>query len=1210
METREMKFINEGLEDEMEVWGYRPCPWKMILVGVGTVCSGGLLLLLLYWLPEWEVKATCTLSSLSEAHTLLLRTTDDFRQWTRAKVRVMLSPGKTPFDSVDDQSMAHLLNGHHLIAEEKEQNEKFYLRQSANIIRYFTHHSIKYYWNEGTQDFETFTGLEHLKVNCAAIYRDHSYGLTKTIQDYRAMFFGKNEIDVRVPTIFKLFVKEVLNPFYIFQLFAIVLWAVQEYFHYSLSMLILSLLLIAASLYTIRKQYRKLHNLVVSHSMMGVSVCRRNEDTEQVMSTELVPGDVIAIPSNGMIMPCDAVLISGTCIVNESMLTGESVPVTKTSLPSSGDDAERIYSTEEHKRHTLFCGSHVIQSRYYADELVKVIVVRTGFKTEKGQLVRSILYPKPTNFKLHRDATQFLICMAVLGVLGFFYAIVVDVLLGVSVQAVIYDALNITLIAVPPIIPVALTAGLVHTQRRLKRDGIFCISPQRINISGQLNLVCFDKTGTLTEDCLDVWGVQRAEAGIFSAPDIEISTKTNFAACMATCHTLITIEGKLCGDPLDIKVFSATGSILEEATEYHTALYNARISSVIQFPDQSSEFGIVRQFPFSSALQRMCVVVRQLGQKHFDVYLKGAPETVANLCKPHTVPQSFTEILEVYTRQGFRVIALARNQLESELSWLKVQSLSREQIETDMDFLGLIIMQNKIKEQTADVLLELRRANIRTLMVTGDNMLTAISVARDCGMIPDHEKVIIADAVSPNDQNPAKITWRYCKSPVQINNQTTKIPFSGDGVCSNNDPGYHFAVSGQSFNVITEHFPTLFQKFLLRASVFARMTPDQKTQLVQALQSIDYTVGMCGDGANDCGALKKAHSGISLSELEASVASPFTSSIPNISCITNLIRQGRGALVTTFCVFKFMSLFSFIMFCGVILLYTVLSNFGDWQYLLTDSVMLALIILTMSLNPAWKKLVRRTPPTSLMSIPVLSSILFQIVNCLLFQIFTFFLVRQQSWYRTPQEIQCNDSSFSDTCSLNQTRDGALYIIKNFENTSLFYVSAFQYLIVAIVFAKGKPFRQPSYKNWSFVLTCTLLYTFILFIMLYPIPAVDEVMEIADVPYNWRIMLLIIILAHAVLSFILENLILDTLWKFFPTNPGVKWTSKYTSNTTQMANQHWGLAFLSRILCRKNRPPKTKHKYLAMKLQEEIDWPPAPSSITYAGTPQYHLSVPF
>uniref|UniRef100_A0A3Q0T820 Cation-transporting ATPase n=1 Tax=Amphilophus citrinellus TaxID=61819 RepID=A0A3Q0T820_AMPCI len=75
IKMKEVKIINQGLEDEMEVSGYRPCLWKMILVGVGAVCSGGLLLLLLYWLPEWGVKSTCTHTSLKDAHTVLLRTT-------------------------------------------------------------------------------------------------------------------------------------------------------------------------------------------------------------------------------------------------------------------------------------------------------------------------------------------------------------------------------------------------------------------------------------------------------------------------------------------------------------------------------------------------------------------------------------------------------------------------------------------------------------------------------------------------------------------------------------------------------------------------------------------------------------------------------------------------------------------------------------------------------------------------------------------------------------------------------------------------------------------------------------------------------------------------------------------------------------------------------------------------------------------------------
>ncbi|XP_007568768.1 probable cation-transporting ATPase 13A3 isoform X2 [Poecilia formosa] len=1225
MKTREdVKIINQGLEDEMEVSGYRPCLWKLVLVGVGAVCSGGLLLLLLYWLPEWGVKGTCTHTSLSDAHTLLLRTKDEFRQWFRVRVHRMLAPGRKPFEDLDVKPRGQLPNGdfgHQVCSVPDEQ-----LPQEQQI-QYFTHHSFRYYWNDAIQNFEFYQGLEDMKVSCAHIHSEHSHGLTKALQDYRRLFFGENEIAVKVPSLFKLLIKEVLNPFYVFQLFSVVLWSIEDYYYYATAIVFMSVISIATSLYTIRKQYVMLHDMVASHSVVRVSVCRGDKDTEQAMSTELVPGDVIAIPANGMVMPCDAVLFQGTCVVNESMLTGESVPVTKTSLPSSGDEAARRYSMEEHKRHTLFCGTHVIQTRFYTGELVKAVVIRTGFSTEKGQLVRSILYPKPTDFRLYRDAYLFLLCLVGVAGIGFIYTIVLSIMNKVSAKTIIIESLDIITITVPPALPAAMTAGIVYAQRRLKRVGIFCISPQRINMCGQLNLVCFDKTGTLTEDGLDLWGIHRAEHGSFVAPEPgpveERLVKSTFMACMATCHSLTKIEGELSGDPLDLKMFAATCWVLEEPTEEETALHNPLMPTVVRPPrravtgdsqsqsqvqNTSCEMGIVRQFPFSSVLQRMSVVVRRLGDKHMEAFLKGAPEVVAGLCKPNSVPQSFTETLESYTRQGFRVIALAHRQLESKLSWHKVQTLSRDLIETDMEFLGLIVMQNKIKQETAGVLTELRRANIRTLMVTGDNILTAISVARDCGMIRPHENVIVADAAPPRDSCPPCITWRYVENLAQTarDDQGAQILVE--------DEMYHFALNGRAFAVITEHFPQLIQKLALRATVFARMAPDQKTQLVEILQGIDYIVGMCGDGANDCGALKRAHSGISLSELEASVASPFTSSTSNISCVPNLIREGRAALITSFCVFKFMALYSIIQYISVILLYWILSNLGDFQFLFIDLVIILIIAFTMSLNPAWKDLVRQRPPSSLISGPLLCSVLTQILTCLAFQVLTFYLVQQQSWYETwtPQSDVCNvsrASSFSDRHNGTTSHDHKN--IRNYENTSLFYVSSFQYLAVAIVFAKGKPFRQPSYKNWPFMLSCVSLYSFLLFIMLYPISAIDNFLEIVCVPHDWRVTLVIIIAVNAIVSFMLEILIVDIiLWRLvFRGSQGANGPRESSSgDTPQVANDSWGALFLSRLFCQRNKPPKVLYRHLALELQEDADWPPKPSTVTYAAEAQPHISA--
>ena len=125
------------------------------------------------------------------------------------------------------------------------------------------------------------------------------------------------------------------------------------------------------------------------------------------------------------------------------------------------------------------------------------------------------------------------------------------------------------------------------------------------------------------------------------------------------------------------------------------------------------------------------------------------------------------------------------------------------------------------------------------------------------------------------------------------------------------------------------------------------MSPDEKHELVEKFQSIDYCCGFCGDGANDCGALKAADVGISLSEAEASVAAPFTSRVFDISCVPEVIRyesshlyqtiadvlqsEGRAALVTSFCCFKYMSLYSAIQFTTVSFLYASASNLGDFQ---------------------------------------------------------------------------------------------------------------------------------------------------------------------------------------------------------------------------------------------------------------------------------------
>jgi len=162
---------------------------------------------------------------------------------------------------------------------------------------------------------------------------------------FRRSVFGENVIEVPRHSIPYLLVKEILNPFYVFQVASVTLWYIDEYYYYACAIVLMSAGGITASIYQTRKNEKKLRATIQSRD--NVAVCRGGDGHYENVSTEdLVPGDVIEIPSSGCEMHCDAVLTNGNAIVNEAMLTGESVPVTKTAAV----DVDDVYESREHAR--------------------------------------------------------------------------------------------------------------------------------------------------------------------------------------------------------------------------------------------------------------------------------------------------------------------------------------------------------------------------------------------------------------------------------------------------------------------------------------------------------------------------------------------------------------------------------------------------------------------------------------------------------------------------------------------------------------------------------------------------------------------------------------------------------------------------------------------------------------------------------------------
>ena len=256
---------------------------------------------------------------------------------------------------------------------------------------------------------------------------------------------------------------------------------------------------------------------------------------------------------------------------------------------------------------------------------------------------------------------------------------------------------------------------------------------------GKLKLVCFDKTGTLTEEGLSLWGIIPCHQAILDQPTTSVQNldrESLLVSCLAACHSLITIDGQLSGDPLDLKMFEATGWELVEAGSSENENYDQMMPTMVRPKSEdledswklALEIGIIRQFTFTSNLARMSVIAKKLRSSQFMVLVKGAPERLEPLCNPKSLPPNFSEQLATLANSGHRVVALAGKTLQA--NFLKVQKITREEAEKELTFLGFLVMQNTLKPESAGVIRELRAASLRCLMVTGDNLLTAVSVAR------------------------------------------------------------------------------------------------------------------------------------------------------------------------------------------------------------------------------------------------------------------------------------------------------------------------------------------------------------------------------------------------------------------------------------------------------------------------------------------------
>uniref|UniRef100_A0A8C7B4T9 ATPase cation transporting 13A2 n=1 Tax=Neovison vison TaxID=452646 RepID=A0A8C7B4T9_NEOVI len=966
--------------------GYCGSPWRVIGYHIVVWMMAGIPLLLFRWKPVWGVRLRLRPCNLARAETLVIEIRDkEDNSWQLYTVQVQTEavsegslelPAQGPEDGRSQAAVG-------TIPEGAWKDTPPLSPAQHRTLRYYLFRGQRYVWIESQQAFCQVSLLDRGRT-CNDVHRSCS-GLSLQDQTVRKTIYGPNVISVPVKSYPQLLVDEALNPYYGFQAFSIGLWLADRYYSYALCIFLISTASICLAIYKTRKQ------------------------RPEVFLPLLLSGVAEPTPVGPHGLPT-------------ASLPGESVPVLKTALP----EGPVPYCPETHRRHTLFCGTIVLQARAFVGPHVLAVVTRTGFCTAKGGLVSSILHPRPINFKFYKHSMKFVAALSVLALLGTIYSIFILHRNRMPLNEIVIRALDLVTVVVPPALPAAMTVCTLYAQSRLRSQGIFCIHPLRINLGGKLQLVCFDK-------------------------------------------------------------------VLEEGPAASSA-FGTQVLAVMRPPLQEPQ---LQGYPSASSAPlswwQASASPRQV---------KGAGRRGPN----GVMPPDFAQRLQSYTAAGYRVVAVAGKPLPVAPSLEAAQQLTRDTLEQELSLLGLLVMRNLLKPQTTAVIQALRRTRIRTVMVTGDNLQTAVTVAQGCGMVGPQEHLVIIHATPPERGQPASLELLPLESSTAVNG--AKDPDQAASYTMEPDPrSSHLALSGSTFGVLMKHFPKLLPKVLVQGTVFARMAPEQKTELVCELQKLQYCVGMCGDGANDCGALKAADVGISLSQAEASVVSPFTSSMASIECVPMVIREGRCSLDTSFSVFKYMALYSLTQFISVLILYTINTNLGDVQFLAIDLVITTTVAVLMSRTGPALALGQARPPGALLSIPVLSSLLLQVALVAGVQLGGYFLTVAQPWF----------------VPLNQTVP-APDNLPNYENTVVFSLSSFQYLILAAAVSKGAPFRRPLYTNVPFLVALALLASILVGLLLVPglLQGPLALRNIADTCF--KLLLLGLVAFNFVGAFMLESVL--------------------------------------------------------------------------------------
>ncbi|MFX1508804.1 MAG: calcium-translocating P-type ATPase, SERCA-type [Promethearchaeota archaeon] len=572
----------------------------------------------------------------------------------------------------------------------------------------------------------------------------------------------------------------------------------------------------------------------------------RNGEPIDIPATEVVPGEILRLEM-GDRLPADARLIeSNNIYTDEASLTGESMPVKK--------EADRILDRNiplADQSNMVHAGTAITSGRGLA------VVTETGMNTEIGRIAGFISEAgekeTPQQKRMRQLGRQLGIAILIICMIVLTIQVVVAWIMAMLTFSTFLDlfviAVALAVAAIPEGLPAVVTITLaLGVQRMVKRNAIIRRLPA-VETLGSADIICSDKTGTLTKDemtvrelyvpgySVHVTGAGYSPEGSFSADGQPIDPLQNGQLAL-----LLRI-GVLCSNAI-IREEEGKWHVIGDPTEGALVVAAQKAG----FTDtQLNEYPRIAELPFDPDRKRMSTL-HDTPEQETTAYIKGAPEVVleqssyiftANGIQALTKEQR-AEILsnnDKMANKALRVLGMAYRICPEDLC-----DISPEGIEFDLVFVGLVGMMDPPRPEVYDAIKTARTAGIKSIMITGDNQYTALAIANELGMFEEDDAVLTGSALD--------------------------------------------ALSDAD---LTDAAP--------QVRVYARVSPEHKLRIVQALKTRGHITAMTGDGVNDAPALKYADIGIAMGVTGTDVAKEASDMIltdDNYSSIVNAIEEGRG----------------------------------------------------------------------------------------------------------------------------------------------------------------------------------------------------------------------------------------------------------------------------------------------------------------------------